>query len=72
MEIFDGDKDILNHLEAYKTHMNLQATPDEIMCQAFPTTIKGSPLVWFNWLKPGSISNFTDLSQQFVSYFVGG
>lgn len=31
METFDGGKDPLDHLEAYKTHMNLQAVLDEIM-----------------------------------------
>lgn len=62
MEMFDGGKDPLDHLEAYKTHMNLQAAPDKIMCRAFPTTIKGSARVWFSRLKPGSISNFIKLS----------
>lgn len=42
MEMFDDSTDPLDHLEAYKNHMNLQEAPDEIMCQAFPTTIKGS------------------------------
>lgn len=72
MEMFDGSKDPLDHLEAYKMHMNLQAASDEIMCRAFLTTIKGSARVWFNWLKPGNISNFTELSRQFVGYFIGG
>lgn len=63
MDMFDGSKDPLDHLEAYKTHMSLQAAPDEIMCQAFPTTIKGPARVWFGLLKPGSISNFTELSR---------
>lgn len=62
MEMFDGSRDPLDHLEAYKTHMNLQAKPDEIMCRAFSTTIKGFARVWFSQLKPGSISNFTELS----------
>lgn len=42
MEMFDGTLDPLNHLEAYKTHVNLYATPNEIMCRDFPTTIRGS------------------------------
>lgn len=42
------------------------------MCRVFPTTIKGSARVWFNYLKSSSISNFTKLSQQFVSYLIGG
>lgn len=70
--MFDSDRDPLDHLEAYKTHMNLQAPLDEILCQAFPTTIKGSAMVWFSQLKPSNISNFTELSQQFVGYFISG
>lgn len=71
MEMFNGDKDPLDHLEAYKPYMNLQVAPDKIMCRAFPTIIKGSTRVWFSRLKPGSISNFTELSQQLVGYFIG-
>lgn len=56
MEMFDGDKDPLNHLEVYKMHMNLQGALDEIMCWAFPTIIKGFTRVWFSRLKSGSIS----------------
>lgn len=59
MEMFDGGKDPLDHLEAYKTRMNLQAAPDKIMCQTFPTMIKGSAKVWLSRLKPRSISTFT-------------
>lgn len=33
--------------------------------------IKGPAKVWFGQLKPGSISNFTVLSRQFVGYFIG-
>lgn len=72
MEMFDGGNDPLDQLEAYKTHMNLQTTLDEIMCRAFPTTIKGSVRVWFSRLKPISISNFIELSWQFFGYFIGG
>lgn len=32
MKMFNGGKDTLDHLKAYKTHMNLQVAPDEIMC----------------------------------------
>lgn len=44
MEMFDDSKDPFD-LEAYKTYMNLQAALKEIMCQAFPTMIKGSARV---------------------------
>ncbi|XP_059638683.1 uncharacterized protein LOC132280953 [Cornus florida] len=42
------------------------------MCQAFPTTLKGSTWVWFNKLKPSSIETFAELSKGFVSHFITG
>ena len=41
LESFDGTKDPLDHLKTYKALMDLQAVPDEIMCRAFSTTLKG-------------------------------
>ena len=41
VENYDGSKDPLDHLEFFKTLMHLQEVPDEIMCRAFPTTLKG-------------------------------
>ncbi|XP_030958896.1 uncharacterized protein LOC115980825 [Quercus lobata] len=45
---------------------------DEIMCRAFPTTLRGPARIWFSRLTPNSISTFKDLSAQFVSHFIGG
>ena len=45
---------------------------DEIMCQAFPTTLKGPTRVWFNRLTPNSIDTFKELSTQFALHFIGG
>ena len=42
METFDGKNDTLDHLETYKNRMQLHNIPDEIMCRAFPTTLKSS------------------------------
>ena len=41
IESYDGVKDPFDHLETFKTLMHLQGVPDEIMCKAFPTTLKG-------------------------------
>ncbi|XP_059668817.1 uncharacterized protein LOC132313897 [Cornus florida] len=72
LESFDRTRDPLDHLETFKSLMNLQVVPDKIMCRAFPTTLKGSARVWFNKLKPGSISNFEELSKQFIGHFIAG
>ena len=42
MENYNRSMDPLDHLESFKTLMYLQGVPDEIMCRAFPTTLKGS------------------------------
>ena len=47
-------------------------TPDEAMCKAFPTTLKGAARVWFSKIPPGTIANFEQLSKGFVRHFIGG
>ena len=42
IDSYDGVKDPLDHLETFKTLMHLQGVTDEIMCRAFPTTLKGA------------------------------
>lgn len=72
MEAFDETKDRFDHLETYNTLMCLQAVLKEIMCRAFPTSLKGSSLIWFDKLNLISINTFAKLSQQFMSHFIGG
>ena len=42
IESYDGVKDLLDHLETFKTLMHLQGIPNEIMCRAFLTMLKGA------------------------------
>ena len=63
VEAYNESKDPLDHLESFKTLMHLQGTANEIMCQAFPTTLKGPARVWFSRLTPNSISTFKELSE---------
>ena len=62
MENYDGSKDPLDHLKSFKTLMHLQGVPDEIICRAFPTTLKGFARIWFSKLTPNSIGTFKELS----------
>jgi hypothetical protein len=62
LETFDGSKDPLDHLESFKTVMCLQGVPDEIMCHAFPTTLKGPARVWFKKITPSSVGFFAQLN----------
>jgi hypothetical protein len=72
LENFDGTKDPFDYLEAFKTIMQLQAVPEEIMCRAFPMGLKGSARVWFNKLESESIGSFVQLSRAFIDHFIGG
>ena len=62
IEAYDGSKDPLDHLESFKTLMHLQGVANEIICRAFPTTLKGPVRMWFNRLMPNSIVTFKELS----------
>ena len=70
--MYDGSRDPLDHLESFKTLMHLQGAPDEIMCKAFPTTLKGSARVWFNKLTLNTVFIFKELSGHFVTHFIRG
>ncbi|XP_065629683.1 uncharacterized protein LOC136067555 [Quercus suber] len=72
IDSYDGVKDPLDHLETFKTLMHLQGVADEIMCRAFPTTLKGPARIWFSRLTPNSISTFKELSAQFPTHFIEG
>ena len=41
LDSYDGARDPFDHIVTFKTTMHLQGVPDEIMCRAFPTTLKG-------------------------------
>ena len=72
LETYDGTKYSLDHLESFKTLMILQGVPNEIMCRAFPTTMKGSARVWFSKIKPNSMSTFKEFSNSFITHFIKG
>ena len=72
LESYDGSKDPLDHIESFKTLILLQMTPDEVMCKAFPTTLKGAARVWFNKIPPRTIADFEQLSKGFIRHFIRG
>ena len=41
LDSYDGTRDPFDHIATFKTMMHLQEVPDEIMCRAFLTTLKG-------------------------------
>ena len=72
LDSYDGTRDPCDHIATFKTTMHLQGVPDEIMCRAFPTTLKGPARVWFSKIPPNSVSSFDELSKLFVNNFIGG
>ena len=70
IDSFDGTIDPVNHLETYRTLVILHAFPDEIMCWAFPVTLKGSARLCFSQLPADSVSTFQHLSDSFLSHFI--
>ena len=72
LKVYDGTKDPLDHIEAFKTILSLQQTLDEVICKTFPTTLRGVARVWFSKLPAASIANFDQLSDSFICHFIGG
>ena len=72
LDSYDGTRDPFDHIATFKTMMHLQGVPDEIMCRALPTTLKGPTRVWFNKIPQNIVSSFEDLSKLFVNNFIWG
>ena len=70
LDSYDGARDPFNHTVTFKITMHLQGVPDEIMCRAFPITLKGLTRVWFSKIPPNTVSSFEELSKLFVNNFV--
>ena len=58
LDSYDGMCDPFDHIATFKTTMNLQGVPDEIMCKAFPTTLKGLAQVWFSKIPLNNVGSF--------------
>ena len=68
LEVYDGTKDPLDHIGAFKTILSLQQALDEVLCRTFQRAAR----VQFNKLPAVSIANFDQLSDSFVHHFIGG
>ncbi|XP_065616943.1 uncharacterized protein LOC136062143 [Quercus suber] len=71
LDSYDGTWDPFDHIATFKTTMHLQGVSDEIMCRAFPTTLKGPARVWFSKIPPKTMTSFKELSKLFVNNFIG-
>ena len=71
IEVFDGAKDLVDHLNTYKNKMELHGYQDPVRCRTFSIRLKGPALAWFNKLPPSLVSSFRELSIAFISHFIG-
>ncbi|XP_025647373.1 uncharacterized protein [Arachis hypogaea] len=66
---YDGMQDPLEHLTAFEARMNLEGVGDEVRCRAFPVTLAGPAIRWFNNLPQGLVIHFSDISHAFLAQF---
>ncbi|XP_057740347.1 uncharacterized protein LOC130957511 [Arachis stenosperma] len=66
---YDGTEDPQEHLTAFEAKMNLERVGDEVRCRAFPVTLAGPAIRWFNGLPEGSIVKFSNISRAFLTQF---
>jgi hypothetical protein len=52
--------------------MDLQGTPHNLVCRAFPLILSGSARDWIQKLSPSSINSFEDLERKFLTQFLVG
>ena len=72
LDSYDGMCDPCDHIAMFNTTIHLQGVPYEIMCRAFPTTLKEPARVWFSKIPSNTVSSFKELSKLFVNNFIGG
>ena len=63
LESYDDSKYPLDHIESFKTPMLLQMNLDEVMCRAFPTTLKEVARVWFSKIPPRTTADLNNLAR---------
>ncbi|XP_072056314.1 uncharacterized protein [Arachis hypogaea] len=66
---YDGTKDPQEHLTAFEAKMNLEGVADAVRCRAFPVTLAGPAIKWFNALPNESIAGFHNITRKFMAQF---
>ncbi|XP_057747345.1 uncharacterized protein LOC130966546 [Arachis stenosperma] len=66
---YDGTQDPQEHLTTFEARMNLEGVGDEVRCRAFPVTLAGLAIRWFNALPQGSVTTFAYIAQSFLAQF---
>ena len=58
LDSYDRTHNPFDHIATFKITMHLQGFLDEIMCKAFPTTLKGLAQVWFSKIPLNNVGSF--------------
>nr|XP_011459661.1 PREDICTED: uncharacterized protein LOC105350023 [Fragaria vesca subsp. vesca] len=66
---YDGTTDPVDHLQKFMQQMTTETNDERLFCKFFPSSLTGEAGVWFRDLKPGSIANFEQLRESFVSQY---
>ena len=65
---YDGETDLVEHVNYYIQMMSLYYWNDELMCKVFPSSLGPTAMRWFNSLRKRSINNFGKLIQAFRAW----
>lgn len=71
IDSYNGTIDPNDHINLYLSFLQTQTLDYELLCRAFPGTIKGNPYHWFISIPTGSVTSFVDLSLNFMTRHMG-
>jgi len=69
IKLYDGFIDPDEHINIYKTQMNLYITNKVVWCKVLNTSLKEGALSWFTQLPSYSVDSFKTLSAKFSTQF---
>ena len=69
IKLYDGSTNLDEHMNVYKTQMNLYTTDKAVWCKVFPTHFKERALSWFTQHPFDSVDNFKTLLAKFSTRF---